>query len=154
MSLPTKIHWSDEPWKVINDENWRTFIDLASNMAYNGIAYEIKRLAQRVLLVGKNLAKSMHQDVDTSWWQIGGNTTSWMNGICRLLIYSLIFHVCYNVPQMFLHYITVSIPHCHVDEYWRALDYPLIQGEHFYHTLHQNKAHHKYSEGYRLCKRF
>lgn len=52
--------------KVINDENWRTFIDLASNMAYNGIAYEIKRLDQRVLLVGKTLAKSMHQDVDTS----------------------------------------------------------------------------------------
>ena len=99
-------------------------------MAYNGIAYEIKRLAQRVLLVGKPLAKSMHQDVDTSWWRIGGNTTSWMNGIFRLLIYSLIFHVCYNVPQMFLHYIPVSIPHCHVEEYWRALDYSLIQGEH------------------------
>ena len=47
-------------------KNWRTFIDLASYMAYNGIAYEIKRLDQRVLLVGKTLAKSMHQDVDTS----------------------------------------------------------------------------------------
>lgn len=23
--------------KVMNDENWRTFIELASNMAYNGI---------------------------------------------------------------------------------------------------------------------
>ena len=47
-------------------KKWRTFIDLASNMAYNGIAYEIKRFAQRNLLVGKSLAKSMHQDVDTS----------------------------------------------------------------------------------------
>ena len=47
-------------------KNWRTFIDPELNMGYNGIAYEIKRLAQRVLLVGKNLAKSMHQDVDTS----------------------------------------------------------------------------------------
>lgn len=35
-------------------------------MGYNGIAYEIKRLAQRDLLGGKSLAKSMHQDVDTS----------------------------------------------------------------------------------------
>ena len=42
--------------KVINDEKWRTFIDLASNMAYNGIAYEIKRFAQRNFLVGKSLA--------------------------------------------------------------------------------------------------
>ena len=47
-------------------KNWRTFIDLASNMDCNGIAYEIKRLAQRDLLSGKSLAKSMHQDVDTS----------------------------------------------------------------------------------------
>ena len=52
--------------KSNKDENWRTFIDLASNMAYNGIAYEIKRFAQRNLLVGKSLAKSMHQDADTS----------------------------------------------------------------------------------------
>ena len=35
-------------------------------MAYNGIAYEIKRLAQRALLAGKSLAKSRHRDVDTS----------------------------------------------------------------------------------------
>ena len=47
-------------------KNWRTFIDLELNMGYNGIAYEIKRLAQGGLLVGKSLAKSMHQDVDTS----------------------------------------------------------------------------------------
>ena len=47
-------------------KNWRTFIDPELKMGYNGIAYEIKRLAQRVLLVGKTLAKSMHQDVDTS----------------------------------------------------------------------------------------
>lgn len=47
-------------------KNWRTFIDPELNMGYNGIAYEIKRLDQRVLLVGKTLAKSMHQDVDTS----------------------------------------------------------------------------------------
>ena len=59
-------YYSERICYVINDENWRTFIDLASNMAYNGIAYEIKRLDQRVLLVGKTLAKSMHQDVDTS----------------------------------------------------------------------------------------
>ena len=35
-------------------------------MAYNGIAYEIKRLSQRNLLVGESLEKSMHQDADTS----------------------------------------------------------------------------------------
>ena len=35
-------------------------------MGYNGIAYEIKRLGQRGLLVGKSLAKSRHQDVGTS----------------------------------------------------------------------------------------
>ena len=45
---------------------WRTLIDHALDLVYNGIAYEIKRLAQRDLLVGKSLAKSMHQDVDTS----------------------------------------------------------------------------------------
>ena len=47
-------------------KNWRTFIDLASNMVYNGVAYKIKWLVQRNLLVGKSLSKSMHQDVDTS----------------------------------------------------------------------------------------
>lgn len=52
--------------KVINEEKWRTLIDYASNLVYNGIAYEIKRLAQRGLLVGRSLAKSRHQDVDTS----------------------------------------------------------------------------------------
>ena len=45
---------------------WRTLIDHAIDLVYNGIAYEIKRLAQRGLLVGRSLAKSMHQDVDTS----------------------------------------------------------------------------------------
>ena len=47
-------------------KNWRTFIDPELNMGYNGIAYEIKRFAQRNLLGGKSLEKSMHQDADTS----------------------------------------------------------------------------------------
>ncbi len=41
-------------------------LDLAPDMVYNGIAYEIKRLAQRNLLVGKSLAEPMRQDADTS----------------------------------------------------------------------------------------
>ena len=47
-------------------KKWRTFIYPELNMGYNGIAYEIKRFAQRDLLVGKSLAKSRHQDVGTS----------------------------------------------------------------------------------------
>ena len=47
-------------------EKWHTLIDLAPDMGYNGIAYEVKRLAQRDLLAGKSLTKSRHQDVDTS----------------------------------------------------------------------------------------
>lgn len=47
-------------------KKWRTFIDHVPDMVYNGIAYEFKRLAQRDLLAGKSLAKSRHQDVDTS----------------------------------------------------------------------------------------
>ena len=47
-------------------ENWRTLIDHASEMDYTGIAYSVKRLAQRDLLGGMTLAKPMHQDVDTS----------------------------------------------------------------------------------------
>lgn len=47
-------------------KNWRTFIDPELNMGYNDIAYEIKKLGQRGLLVGKSLAKSRHQDVGTS----------------------------------------------------------------------------------------
>ena len=47
-------------------KKWRTFIDLASDMVYNGIAYEVKRLVQRDLLAGMTLAKPMHQGVDTS----------------------------------------------------------------------------------------
>ena len=47
-------------------KNWRTFIDPELNMGYNGIAYEIKRLAQRGLLAGKSLAEPKHQDVNTS----------------------------------------------------------------------------------------
>lgn len=39
------------------------FIDLTSNVTYNGIAYEIKQFAQRDLLVGKSLAKAMHQEM-------------------------------------------------------------------------------------------
>lgn len=35
-------------------------------LGYNGIAYEIERLAQRGLLAGKSLAEPRHQDVDTS----------------------------------------------------------------------------------------
>ena len=35
-------------------------------MDYTGIAYSVKRLAQRDLLGGMTLAKPMHQDVDTS----------------------------------------------------------------------------------------
>ena len=35
-------------------------------MAYNGIAYEIKRPAQRDLLGLMDLAGSRHQDADTS----------------------------------------------------------------------------------------
>ena len=40
-------YYPERTRKVINDKNWRTFIDLASNMDCNGIAYEIKRLAQK-----------------------------------------------------------------------------------------------------------
>ena len=47
-------------------EKWRTLIDHASEMGYNGIAYSVKRLAQRDLLGGMTLAKPMHQDADTS----------------------------------------------------------------------------------------
>lgn len=45
-------------------------------MAYNGIVYEMKRLAQRKLLKEKSFAKSRHQDVDTLCWQTGGSITS------------------------------------------------------------------------------
>ena len=72
-------------------KKWRTLIDLTSKWSYNGIAYVVKRLAQRDLLAGKSLAKPTHQDVDTSWWQTGGSTTSLMDGISRLLIYSQFF---------------------------------------------------------------
>ncbi len=41
-------------------------IDPTTDMGYNGIAYEVKRPAQRGLLVGKSLAESMHQGADTS----------------------------------------------------------------------------------------
>lgn len=34
-------------------------------MAYNGIVYEMKRLAQRELLKDKSFTKSRRQDVDT-----------------------------------------------------------------------------------------
>ena len=47
-------------------KKWRTFIDLVPDMVYNGIAYEVKRLAQRDLLAGKSLAKSRDQDVGTA----------------------------------------------------------------------------------------
>ena len=46
-------------------KKWHIFIDLVPDMVYNGIAYEVKRLAQRDLLVGMTLAKSTHQNVDT-----------------------------------------------------------------------------------------
>ncbi len=41
-------------------------IDHTSEMDYNGIAYSVKRLAQKGLLGGTILAKPMHQDVGTS----------------------------------------------------------------------------------------
>ena len=63
MSLPTKILWLAEPWKVINYENLHTFISFVLNMVYNDIAYEIKWFAQKNLLVRKSLAKPMHQDI-------------------------------------------------------------------------------------------
>lgn len=47
-------------------KNWRTFIDPELNMGYNGIAYEIKRLGQRGLLVGSLWQSPGHQDVGTS----------------------------------------------------------------------------------------
>ena len=47
-------------------KKWRTFLGLVPDMVYNGIAYEIKRLAQRDLLAGMTLTQSTHQDVDTS----------------------------------------------------------------------------------------
>ena len=49
-----------------NKEKWAQLIDLASDLGYNGIAYEVKRLVQKVLLAGKVLTSSRHQDVDTS----------------------------------------------------------------------------------------
>lgn len=42
-------------------ENKRIYIHHASNMVYNDIVYEIKRLSQRNLLVGKYLTESMHR---------------------------------------------------------------------------------------------
>ena len=50
----------------INFEKGRSLVDLAPDMVYNGIAYEIKRLAERVLLRFESQAKPMHQDADTS----------------------------------------------------------------------------------------
>ena len=47
-------------------KKWRTFIDLVPDMVYNGIAYEVKRFAQRDLLAGMTLATPTHQDVGTS----------------------------------------------------------------------------------------
>ena len=47
-------------------EKWRTLIDQYARNGYNNTAYVIKRLVQRDLLGGKSLAKSRHQDVDTS----------------------------------------------------------------------------------------
>ncbi len=45
-------------------------------MVYNGIVYEVKQFAQRDFLNGMISTKLMHQDFDTSCWQIGGSITS------------------------------------------------------------------------------
>ena len=37
------------------------------------------------------MAFPMHPDVAASWCSRGGSTTSLMNGVCRLLIYNLLF---------------------------------------------------------------
>lgn len=47
-------------------EKWRILIDHSAVMGYNGIAYSIRRLSERGLLVGTTLVKPMHQDADTS----------------------------------------------------------------------------------------
>ena len=47
-------------------KKWRNLIDHASEMDYNGIAYSVKRLAQKGLLGVTILAKPMHQDAGTS----------------------------------------------------------------------------------------
>ena len=72
---------------------------LASDLGYNGIDYEVKRLVQREFLAGMTLTSSRHQNVDTSWWQTGGSTISWMNGICSLPVYSLFSRVYYSGPH-------------------------------------------------------
>lgn len=74
-------------------------VDLAADMVYNGIAYEVKRIAQRDPLGGKSLAESRHQGADTSWCRTGGSTTSWMNGICRLPVYSPVSRAYCSVPH-------------------------------------------------------
>jgi len=52
---------------VINVEKKRMrLIDLAADMVYNGIAYGVKRSAQKDLLIGKILAGFMHQGAGTS----------------------------------------------------------------------------------------
>jgi len=47
-------------------KKWRTLIDYALEMDYNGIAYLIKRSAQRDLLEWMTLEGFTHQGVDTS----------------------------------------------------------------------------------------
>ena len=59
-------YYPEQYRRVIKFEKWRTLIDHASEMDYTGIAYSVKRLAQKGLLGGTILAKPMHQDVDTS----------------------------------------------------------------------------------------
>jgi hypothetical protein len=59
-------YYPEQIKRVIRFEKWRTLIDHASEMGYTGIAYSVRRLAQKGLLGGTVLAKPMHQDADTS----------------------------------------------------------------------------------------
>ena len=121
-------------------------IDLAADMVYNGIAYGVKRSAQKDLLIGKILAGFMHQGAGTSWCRRCGSTISWMNGICRLPVYSLLSHVCYSVLQKFLHYIPVSTLRCFLGGHWKAWGYQPWRDVRFCRILHPNMDFRRCSE--------
>ncbi len=50
-------------------------IKLVPNMIYKGIAYEMKQLVQRGLLVGEFLVKLVYQDANIAWYPTGGSIT-------------------------------------------------------------------------------
>ena len=59
-------YYPEQIKRVIRFEKWRTLIDHASEMDYNGIVYSVRVLDQRDLLAGMTLTSPMHQDADTS----------------------------------------------------------------------------------------